>query len=350
MMGSKNLGSGSDSFYEYLVKVAILKHDDDDLREDYIAMYEAIVQEALLESDDLNNNNNNNPQQQQQRQHHRKHIITQNYKFPKTYPLEGPYGRFHHLLCFIPGMLALGESQRITVNERIMTLAQDLTHGCYDTYNRTRTGLGPEQITISYNGYYAISNPAYYLRPELVESIFILYRTTGDEQYREMAWQIFVNIETNCKVEHGYASLADVNVPSSHLDDMPSFFLGETLKYLLLIFAPNEYISLDDYVFTTEAHPLLRRHRNNIDPHQHDVTPPPAAAACYDVQTLMNPPMPIELVIVANTILWVMWLLVCCCCYYIWLLLSPCWLLVWYFIPRRNRHRRYVRHKVDKVL
>jgi hypothetical protein len=31
---------------------------------------------------------------------------------------------------------------------------------------------------------------------------------------------------------------------------------SETLKYLYLLFSSPEYISLDDYVFTTEAHPL----------------------------------------------------------------------------------------------
>lgn len=38
---------------------------------------------------------------------------------------------------------------------------------------------------------------------------------------------------------------------------MESFFLGETLKYLYLLFSddPN-LISLDRYVFNTEAHPL----------------------------------------------------------------------------------------------
>jgi len=32
--------------------------------------------------------------------------------------------------------------------------------------------------------------------------------------------------------------------------------LAETLKYLYLIFADDSLISLDDYVFNTEAHPL----------------------------------------------------------------------------------------------
>ena len=37
---------------------------------------------------------------------------------------------------------------------------------------------------------------------------------------------------------------------------MQSFFFAETLKYLYLIFSDSETISLQDYVFTTEGHPL----------------------------------------------------------------------------------------------
>lgn len=37
---------------------------------------------------------------------------------------------------------------------------------------------------------------------------------------------------------------------------MQSFFLAETLKYLYLLFSPPSVISLDEWVFNTEAHPL----------------------------------------------------------------------------------------------
>lgn len=39
-------------------------------------------------------------------------------------------------------------------------------------------------------------------------------------------------------------------------DRMESFFLAETAKYLYLLFNPDHSISLDKYVFNTEAHPL----------------------------------------------------------------------------------------------
>lgn len=58
-------------------------------------------------------------------------------------------------------------------------------------------------------------------------------------------------------MEHGYAGLRDVRkAPPRHDDTQQSFFLAETLKYLYLMFASNEKISLDEWVFNTEAHPL----------------------------------------------------------------------------------------------
>ena len=41
-------------------------------------------------------------------------------------------------------------------------------------------------------------------------------------------------------------------------DEMESFFLAETLKYLFLLFADDfdVFIPLDKYVFNTEAHPF----------------------------------------------------------------------------------------------
>lgn len=44
---------------------------------------------------------------------------------------------------------------------------------------------------------------------------------------------------------------------------MQSFFLAETLKYLYLLFSPSSVISLDEWVFNTEAHPIKIVTRND---------------------------------------------------------------------------------------
>lgn len=45
-------------------------------------------------------------------------------------------------------------------------------------------------------------------------------------------------------------------VPPENNDRQESFFLAETVKYLYLLFCREDYISLDEFVFNTEAHPL----------------------------------------------------------------------------------------------
>jgi hypothetical protein len=96
------------------------------------------------------------------------------------------------------------------------------------------------------------------LRPETVESLFVLYRITGDEQYREWGWNIFTSLELHAKVATGgYSSLHDITkIPPPTRDKMETFFLGETLKYLYLLFSDVDVLPLDKFVFNTEAHPL----------------------------------------------------------------------------------------------
>lgn len=52
---------------------------------------------------------------------------------------------------------------------------------------------------------------------------------------------------------------------------MQSFFLAETLKYLYLLFSPPSFMSLDKWVFNTEAHPLriITGHANEESWHCH---------------------------------------------------------------------------------
>jgi len=98
---------------------------------------------------------------------------------------------------------------------------------------------------------------AYLLRPETVESLYLLWRTTGEYRWREYAWRIFESIEKHTKTESGYASVKIGGKGEVvKKDEMPSFFLAETLKYLYLTFLERDPIDLEKWVFNTEAHPL----------------------------------------------------------------------------------------------
>lgn len=69
-------------------------------------------------------------------------------------------------------------------------------------------------------------------------------------------WQ---GIEQHCKVDNGYTSIGNVRsaADTKPKDKMESFFLGETLKYLYLLFMEDQTaFSVDKWVFNSEAHPL----------------------------------------------------------------------------------------------
>merc|ERR1712013_77613 len=100
------------------------------------------------------------------------------------------------------------------------------------------------------------SDRSYLLRPETVESYFVLWRLTKDLKYREWGWQVVQALELNCKVEGGYSGLRNVNTFQSYDDAQQSFFLAETLKYLYLLFSNDSLLDLEMWVFNTEAHPL----------------------------------------------------------------------------------------------
>ena len=85
-----------------------------------------------------------------------------------------------------------------------------------------------------------------------------MWRFTHDPMYREWGWRIFVAFDKYCRVASGgYSGIHDVNSPSHGLDDtMQSFWVAETLKYLLLLFSDDDVLSLETSVINTEAHPL----------------------------------------------------------------------------------------------
>jgi hypothetical protein len=86
-------------------------------------------------------------------------------------------------------------------------------------------------------------------RPEAIESVFIMYRLTGDKKLQDDAWRMFQSIEKATRTKHAHAAIDDVrDVKTTQLDYMESFWLAETLKYFYLIFSEPDLVSLDDYV------------------------------------------------------------------------------------------------------
>ncbi|KAL0067240.1 hypothetical protein AAF712_005810 [Marasmius tenuissimus] len=115
---------------------------------------------------------------------------------------------------------------------------------------------------------YSLRKTTYLLRPETLESLYLMWRFTGDVRWRVYGWRIFDAIERNAKTQYGYASVRHVeHVATTKLDELPSYFFAETLKYAYLMFRNDDPIPLDQWVLNTEAHPLpihWTREGNNV--------------------------------------------------------------------------------------
>jgi mannosyl-oligosaccharide alpha-1,2-mannosidase len=228
------------------------------------------------------------------------------------------------------------DGEEIAMHQQLV-IAEELLHTCYAMYNTTITGLAPEiahfkfeqnpegtpwqgerqqqtvepQQTNRSTSAEQVSDPPHQsslrkslmkkrrvfnrsvdeysedieikdadahnlLRPETVESLFVLYRLTGDRKYVEWGWNIFSAFEKHCRVATGgYAGLDHVTrIKSAKRDKMESFFMAETLKYLYLLFEDDpplpsgiessqnagsgHLLPFEHYVLNTEAHPFLR--------------------------------------------------------------------------------------------
>jgi mannosidase alpha-like ER degradation enhancer 2 len=150
---------------------------------------------------------------------------------------------FGSLEAFFPAVLCLAGDQ-----ER----AAKLEASCYKMWNLN--GIEPEELDYSTM---KLTAKGYYLRPEIIESDYYLYHYTGDQKYLKMGETFFHGIVKYCRADAGYASLKDVTTKEQG-NAMESFFFAETMKYLYLIFAPQETLPFEKFIFTTEAHPIRK--------------------------------------------------------------------------------------------
>ncbi|XP_003727929.2 ER degradation-enhancing alpha-mannosidase-like protein 3 [Strongylocentrotus purpuratus] len=209
------VGAGIDSYYEYLLKGYILLGDDSYL-DKFNTHYEAIqryISDGPLLMDV---------------QMHRPHARSRNF--------------MDSLLAFWPGLQVLfGDIEpAIETHEMLYQVTQ-------------RHNFLPEAFTPQYDVYWG-QHP---LRPEFIESTYMLYKATSDPYYLEVGENIIEALQNHARVHCGFAGIKDVRT-GSHEDRMDSFVLAETFKYLYLLFAePKDLaINVDNYLFTTEAHLL----------------------------------------------------------------------------------------------
>jgi len=216
---ASHIGGGIDSYYEYLLKSAVLFGDADCAR---------MWRQSLGALD--------------------RHLADEaptGFWYGQVDMLTGrrTASEFGALQAFFPAVLALdGKLDR----------ARRLEESCYRMWNLH--GIEPDALDYRT---LKVLDAGYPLRPEIVESAYYLRRLTHDPRYLEMGRTIFAALLADCRTGAGYTVLKSV-VTKEQGDLMPSYFLAETLKYLYLLFAPDEALDLDRVVFNTEGHPLRR--------------------------------------------------------------------------------------------
>ncbi|KAK4883329.1 hypothetical protein RN001_006648 [Aquatica leii] len=232
-----SMGALGDSFYEYLLKAWMQSNkEDNEARQMFDDAMQAVMQHML-------------------------HTSPSGLMYFAELKFDRPEHKMDHLGCFSGGLLALAsKTLKNEMSEKYMNVADKITETCHESYVRSQTKLGPESFRFT-GGVEAralkSSEKYYILRPEVIESYFYMYRLTKDQKYRDWGWQAVEALEKHCRVPGGYTGLKNVDTEEPLQDDVQqSFFLAETLKYLYLLFSDESLLSLDDWVFNTEAHPL----------------------------------------------------------------------------------------------
>ncbi|CDS40173.1 er degradation enhancing alpha mannosidase [Echinococcus multilocularis] len=171
---------------------------------------------------------------------------------------------YQSLESFWPGVLAMaGDIEE--AKELLITY-----HSVWRRY-----GFLPEMFDVSSNKPVGRQS-VYPLRPEFIESVLHLYRATKDPYLLEMGVNVLTSIERDARTPCGFATIHDVQTHTKE-NRMETFFLSETVKYLYLLFDEDNFLhhtplsSTDSiqfgdadgyctggtgYIFNSEAHPL----------------------------------------------------------------------------------------------
>jgi len=81
---------------------------------------------------------------------------------------------------------------------------------------------------------------------------------THNSKYRDAAWQLALAIHRHCRMDSvGFSSIASVEqVSTLKTNYQPPHLLGATLKYLYLIFADEDVLPIDKWVFNRAGQPF----------------------------------------------------------------------------------------------
>ena len=213
------VGSNSDSFYEYLLKAYLLFR-----RKDYYIMFQEVF-DAVKE-----------------------HSLQEDVWFNDVDMFSGKVRtrRSESLQAFWPGLEALLGMTRSSSNllNAFYLVLKDFEF-LPEEFDYMQWDIDKKKGSSVY----------YPLRPELIESTYLHYMATRDRSWLIAGRSFYQAIESHTRTNCGYAAVKDITVMQVE-DDMPSYFLSETCKYLYLLFDENNAFHQRNYIFSTEAHPF----------------------------------------------------------------------------------------------
>jgi mannosidase alpha-like ER degradation enhancer 2 len=232
-----HISGAIDSYYEYLLKCAILFDDQDCRRmwnESIVAIHDRLG-------------------------HLLKRYLKPEGNEAEVWVYELWYGHadmntgkritttYGALDAFFPAVLALSGD---------LGKARSLQDSSFKMWQKE--GIEPEELDYSTM---TVKSPGYPLRPEIVESTYYLYHFTRDRKYLRMGQTMWRDFVKYCRTDDGYAALKSV-VTKEKNDSMQSFLFAETFKYFYLLFGPAKTLDFNRVIFNTEAHPVRRVLRN----------------------------------------------------------------------------------------
>lgn len=226
------VGTGADSYYEYLLKAGLLFNDAR-----YLSMfnqhYAALNRHVKSNGWFLDVNMNNGQPYHSAPMH-------------------------SSLSSFWPGLqVLLGDVTEAAQSMRLF-------FGVWRRYGLIPELYSVHQQSVPPNWFH------YPLRPELAESLYLLYSATRDPIWRRAGRDMIVAIQHSARTPCGYATYTGLE--HEQHDKMDSYFLAETLKYLYLLFDDANPFANDRYIFTTEGHliPILRSFQQSRLPRDTD--------------------------------------------------------------------------------
>lgn len=247
---SVSLGGRSDSFYEYLIKLHILRNDGNRRTSVELKLFQDSVNGMMMHLVGRYGPNDSGYYMGEWNMH--KNVLD---------------NQMEHLTCFVPGMFVMGLQRKlldsVIQGHDVLRVAEGLGEACWQMYATSSTGLAGENTRFDSRGAHPVPGRRFYIqRPEAVESFWYLFRFTGDSKWQTYGTRIFKAIESNCAVhngEWGYSGLLD---DGNQDDKQQSFFIAETLKYLYFLHSPtpaageNDFMDSTKWILNTEAHPL----------------------------------------------------------------------------------------------